>query len=857
MRIFWAILGLIIPLSARAATTATDCSYNAVRAALTIAPVNTVVIVPAGTATWSQQLLLSRGVSFQGAGKNLTHITLSIPNPGGNFNGGAILVNNNDPCEISGFDFIGDGNRDAFAISWSPGGGKVTDCRFTGFQIALYDNNSWGGAFQCEFVNNQVSGRVYGNGVGCANWNTYYPISFSSTNYFFFEDCSFTINTSFGSGSHAFVSSGQGSSYVVRHCTFAWSADQLSPAFDWHGDQATDGTRGNLSAQVYGNTFAISGSGSLNNLIDGRGGQSQSYSNVITGGTFGGANQIRYREEYPGGTSACGGTYFDVVTNAWDCLNSWNGNALTGYCEANCGLMSFHPLTCFTPYTAPPYPHPLNTGGGLPPPPPIPGSVSYSASSYQINETGGSVVVIVNRILGTDGAVSVTATTSNGTATSGHDYTATSTVLNWADGATGARSFSIPILNSGDIAVTNRTFTVTLSAATGGVTIASPATITVTIVMTRPTGTIQWTSNAYGTTETSGAVTLTATRIGGSSGVVSASYSTANGTAAAGHDYTASAGTVSFADGVTTSVNVSIPILFSGDTALTNRTFNVTLSGAPLGSPTVAIVTITMNPPLPTGNLQFTSSTFNTAEASASVALTVQRFGGSSGAISVSYVTANGTALAGRDYVAKTNTLAWANGDTGNKALLITLVNSGDTSSTPRTFTVSLFNPTGGAGLGNSVATVVIAMTPPQVTSGGTIRLSAASYSASETGGSVTLSIIRSGGTNQAVSVNYSTSNGSASAGTDYTTTSGALSWTANQNTTQTVVVPILDSGTPIGPSRSFFFTLTSPTGGSIVTLGQAQVSITMDSSVVVAITNVVQLKGNIKLQGSIKIGGR
>lgn len=802
MRIFGVILGLLIALPVRAATTATDCSYNAVRAALAIAPVNTTVIVPAGTATWSQQMPITRGVTLQGAGIGATVITLAVPNTGGNFNGGAILVNHSDPCEISGFTFQGDGSRNAFAISWSPGGGKVTNCKFDGFQIALYDNNSFGGAFQCQFVNNQVSGRVYGDSIGCINWDTYYPIAFNSTNYFFFEDCSFTINTSFGSGSHTFVSSGQGSSYVVRHCTFAWSADQLSPAFDWHGDQATDGTRGNLSSQIYGNTFAISGSGSLNNLVDARGGQSLVYSNVITGGTFGGANQIRYREEYPSGTSACGGTYFDVVTNAWDCVNSWNGNALTGYCEANCSLMSYHLMTCFSPYTAPPYPHSLNTGGGLPPPPPDPGQFTFLATPYTVSQSGGQAIVTVNRS-GGSGAVTVTVATSDGTAHAPHDYVAKSIVLSWADVTTGARTFGVVVNNTGDTSLTPIAFNVTMSAATGGATIAGTNPTTMTINMPPPPTTFDFAIASVN--PASGVAISVTTDVNGAGMGATTMTRTYNQGRSVTLTAPATVGANTFTrwlkDGVLLSASASVTV-----TADANHTFTAVYGTPP--PPTFFPLTITSTP--------------------------------NGAAITVTPVDANG---AGNGTTAFSRTYA------SNTTVNVTAPASG-----------FIRWQLDGVNYTTSAATNLLMLAAHTLnavytsTNGGTLAFPApGNVSVSSAAGSVTLQVQASGSSNIGRTVHWTTQSASATPGVDYTTASGTLTWPVNNNGTQPITVTILPTGAIGGPPRVFRVLLDTATGGAAIGLAVAAVSITPLQ--ITGVQATLSPSGSLKIQGSVTVG--
>ncbi len=141
----------------------------------------------------------------------------------------------------------------------------------------------------------------------------------------------------------------------------------------------------------------------------------------------------------------------------------------------------------------------------------------------------------------------------------------------------------------------DETFTVTLSSPTGGITLGSPTTNTVTITN------VAATTAAFSASTTSvdeGAMaTLTVNRSGGTTaGTVN--YTAAAGTATAGSDYTAptpNPGTLSFAVGET-SKTISVPVLFDG-VSDSGETFTVTLSsptgGITLGSPTTNTVTIT------------------------------------------------------------------------------------------------------------------------------------------------------------------------------------------------------------------------------------------------------------------------
>jgi len=110
-----------------------------------------------------------------------------------------------------------------------------------------------------------------------------------------------------------------------------------------------------------------------------------------------------------------------------------------------------------------------------------PGSLRLSASTYSVGEGAGHATITVNRVNGSSGQVTVNYATSNGTAAAGSDYTTRSGTLTWPAGDSAPKTFTVPILN--DTAVeSNETVTVTLSAPTGGATLGTPATATLTII---------------------------------------------------------------------------------------------------------------------------------------------------------------------------------------------------------------------------------------------------------------------------------------------------------------------------------------------------------------------------------------
>ena len=84
-----------------------------------------------------------------------------------------------------------------------------------------------------------------------------------------------------------------------------------------------------------------------------------------------------------------------------------------------------------------------------------------------------------------------------------------------------------------------------------------------------------------------------------------------------------------------------------------------------------------------------------------------------------------------------------------------------------------------------------VGTTPAATANAAIVAFSAAAYTVTHKAGSVTVDVNRLGYAATATSVHYSTSNGSAAAGQNYTPRSGTLSWAAGDASPKTIVVPV------------------------------------------------------------------
>ena len=109
----------------------------------------------------------------------------------------------------------------------------------------------------------------------------------------------------------------------------------------------------------------------------------------------------------------------------------------------------------------------------------------------------------------------------------------------------------------------------------------------------------------------------------------------------------------------------------------------------------------------------------------------------------------------------------------------------------------------------------------------GSLQFSSATYFLSETSLSAEITVLRTGGKNREVSVEYATRNGTAVDGEDYTGTSGVLTFAEGEKR-KTFSIPILDD-TLFEQPKTVRLTLSNPTGGAKLGLSHAKLTIEND----------------------------
>ncbi|MFM2431937.1 MAG: hypothetical protein RLZZ511_3150 [Cyanobacteriota bacterium] len=221
--------------------------------------------------------------------------------------------------------------------------------------------------------------------------------------------------------------------------------------------------------------------------------------------------------------------------------------------------------------------------------------------------------------------------------------------------------------------------------------------------------------------------------------------------------------------------------------------------------PQSQLYTVPYNP----GTIFMGSENFSVQENSQFATVRFDRIGGSDGYATVNYNTANASALSGQDYTSIQTNVTFAPGET-EKTVQIPILNDALIEGN-EVFNVAL-GETAGADLGTRRTVGITILDDDAVNS--VFNLSRANYTVNENAGTASITIQRSGDTTVPATVNYTTTNGTATAGADYTTTTGTMNFAANE-VTKVLLIPITND-VAAETNETLTITLSAPTGGTL-----------------------------------------
>ena len=301
-----------------------------------------------------------------------------------------------------------------------------------------------------------------------------------------------------------------------------------------------------------------------------------------------------------------------------------------------------------------------------------------------------------------------------------------------------------------------------------------------------------------GTTTASVVVSLSHTR-GNQS--VTVNYSTQNGSALAGTDYQAASGKLTFARGETSK---TIPVTIIGDRVVGgDGYFLVSLQNpknARIGDGQGTVSISDDEPRIYVGDAYAAEGNAGTTPFEFTVSLSTAY----DRAVTVDYATADGSATAGSDYAAAAGTLTFAAGETSKTVTV--LVNGDRLIEESEGFSLNLSNPSGNSATSRGTGYGSIVDDEPQIS-----IWDAWNYWGDTS--PFTFTVVLSAASEDVVTVDFATADGTAVAGVDYAATSGTITFLPGE-TSKTFTVDVLSADFA---DKYFFVNLSGATNAPII----------------------------------------
>lgn len=369
-------LGILVPVDASAdVITAKSVARADVVTAVTSAVNGDTVIIPAGTASWTNALNVTKAITLQGAGIGQTILRDEISSTAGGSAAAMLAVTlvSNLTTRITGLEFRPGFRATAnqagivYIAGSSTNGGRarVDHCYFNRVinRAGLFITGAFGVVDNCIFLlspnqfaldvrHENYGGQSYGDG----SWAD--APHFGTDKFWYVEDC--VVNQP--NALYEMIDSYGGARWVARYNSITNSR------FATHGTESTGRSRGTRAIEIYANS--VSGNGVASAALDHRSGTALIYSNTVvswntafvgifTGPAFrstdaftpwGGADGTNpwdlnddTNNPYATGTATGGGALTLVDSGA-----SWTTNQWVGCTLANTTSNTFSEITANT-----------------------------------------------------------------------------------------------------------------------------------------------------------------------------------------------------------------------------------------------------------------------------------------------------------------------------------------------------------------------------------------------------------------------------------------------------------------------------------------------------------------------------
>ncbi len=450
-------------------------------------------------------------------------------------------------------------------------------------------------------------------------------------------------------------------------------------------------------------------------------------------------------------------------------------------------------------------------------PEPVIPTINFSASSYTAGESDGLATITAILSVASANTVSADLETTDGTAISPDDFTSTLSTLIFVPGQL-TQTITIPV-NFDTIFEGSEFLSLALSNPVNATLGLDNATLAIVDDDFQPT--VQFLSTTYNVGENAGPALITATLSNLSVFTVTANFQSSENSASASADYSDVFGTLTFPPGNALQT-FTIPItddLVAELDEIVDVSLVAPVSNATLGTPASAVLTIIDNEATP--QVEFDRLTYSILENNSPALITTTLSSASSLTVTVNYTSGNITALAGSDYLAATGSLTFP---PGQVVQTFTVIITDDVLIEPNEdLELALSNPTNATvGTNNPAQLRIIEENQPFV------QFLQSTFAGNEDAGTALITVTLDAPSLFPVTVDYTTSDLLATAGQDYSTTTGTLTFPPSQ-TVVTFTLSILNDNVTNEGSETIALTLSNPNNAILGTTNPATYTINDD----------------------------
>ncbi len=258
---------------------ALSCERQDVLAAIN-ATTDGIVELPVGTATWTQNITISKNITLTGQGDR-TIIIDGVPK--GPFPNVPQVLRLKSPCRVSNITFQGGSildNANKGMITVESNDVRIDHCRLIPTQTAaiiVFAENAL--IDHCHFDQRAKKGyAVYAHGTGYGDQAWSEGPTLGTHTAIFIEDCTFLAESAipYEAGLYPGVDGWSGGRVVVRHNHFH------NARVSNHGTETSGRWRSGRSFEIYHNTFVMHMTASYESVVKIRGGSGVVYNNRVS-----------------------------------------------------------------------------------------------------------------------------------------------------------------------------------------------------------------------------------------------------------------------------------------------------------------------------------------------------------------------------------------------------------------------------------------------------------------------------------------------------------------------------------------------------------------------------------------------